>query len=145
MVIWLRARFEFPVRVLDSSSGDALTQNRETVGRGGLDVVHEVNDSAIPIHKKLSSQSKWLELRAHWQHAHIASLAGDRRGGQRTHFTLIPKTDVADVPKISSPRARKVVKAAALLYVSNAFRSHLDAYAPSIAAGENRVGALARD
>ena len=46
-------RFEFPVRVLDSSSGDALSQNRETVGRGGLDVVHEVYDPAIPIHKKV--------------------------------------------------------------------------------------------
>jgi glycosyltransferase domain-containing protein len=46
-------RFEFPVRVLDSSSGDALAQNREMVGPGGLDIVHEVYDSAIPIHKKV--------------------------------------------------------------------------------------------
>jgi glycosyltransferase domain-containing protein len=46
-------RFEYPVHVLDSSSGDALPQNRETVGRGGLDVVHEVYDCAIPVHKKI--------------------------------------------------------------------------------------------
>ena len=46
-------RFEFPIRVLDSSSGEALSENRETVGRGGLDIVHEVYDPAIPIHKKV--------------------------------------------------------------------------------------------
>ena len=46
-------RLEFPVRVLDSSSGENLSENRETVRRGGLDVVHEVYDSAIPIHKKV--------------------------------------------------------------------------------------------
>jgi glycosyltransferase domain-containing protein len=46
-------RFEYPVRILDSSSGDALSQNRETVGRAGLDVVHEVYDAAIPVHKKI--------------------------------------------------------------------------------------------
>ena len=46
-------RFEFPVRVLDSSSGDALLENRETVGREKLDIVHEIYDPAIPIHKKV--------------------------------------------------------------------------------------------
>jgi glycosyltransferase domain-containing protein len=46
-------RFEYPVRVLDSSSGDALSQNRETVGRAGLDVIHEVYDPAISMHKKI--------------------------------------------------------------------------------------------
>ena len=46
-------RFQYPVRVLNSSSGDALTQNRETVGRGGLDIVHEVYDPAIAVHKKI--------------------------------------------------------------------------------------------
>lgn len=46
-------RFQYPVRVLDSSSGDALTQNRETVGRAGLDIVHEVHDPAIAVHKKI--------------------------------------------------------------------------------------------
>ena len=46
-------RFEYPVRVLDSSSGDALSQNREAVDRGGLDAVHEVYDPAIPVHKKI--------------------------------------------------------------------------------------------
>jgi glycosyltransferase domain-containing protein len=46
-------RFEYPVRVLDSSSGDALSQNRETTGRVGLDIAHEVYDAAIPMHKKI--------------------------------------------------------------------------------------------
>jgi glycosyltransferase domain-containing protein len=46
-------RFDYPVRVLDSSSGDALSQNRETVGRGGLDIVHEGYDPAIDVHKKI--------------------------------------------------------------------------------------------
>ena len=46
-------RFEFRVRVLDSSSSDALARNRETVSRTALDIVHDVYDSAIPIHKKV--------------------------------------------------------------------------------------------
>jgi glycosyltransferase domain-containing protein len=46
-------RFEYPVRILDSSSGDALLQNQETVGRAGLDVVHEVYDASLPMHKKI--------------------------------------------------------------------------------------------
>jgi hypothetical protein len=46
-------RFEYPIRVLDSSSGDSLSQNRETVGRGGLNIVHQIYDPAIPIHKKI--------------------------------------------------------------------------------------------
>jgi glycosyltransferase domain-containing protein len=51
---YLAARgFEYPVRILDSSAGDALSRNRETVGRAGLDVVHEVYDAAIPLHKKI--------------------------------------------------------------------------------------------
>jgi nucleoside-diphosphate-sugar epimerase len=43
-------RFEYPIRVLDSSGDDALAQNRETVGRGGLDLVHDVYDPATPMH-----------------------------------------------------------------------------------------------
>ena len=46
-------RFEFPVRVLNSSSSDALAQNRDTVGRIALDIVHDIYNSAIPIHKKV--------------------------------------------------------------------------------------------
>jgi len=46
-------RFEFPIRVLDSSSGDGLSQNRQTVGGRELDIAHEVYDPAIPIHKKV--------------------------------------------------------------------------------------------
>src|SRR5262245_44585607 len=47
-------RFQYPIRILDSSSGDALTQNREAVGRGGLDIVYETYDPAIAVHKKIS-------------------------------------------------------------------------------------------
>jgi glycosyltransferase domain-containing protein len=46
-------RFEYPVRVLDTSSDDALAQNRETVARAGLDLVHEVYDPTTAIYKKL--------------------------------------------------------------------------------------------
>src|SRR5262245_47517462 len=46
-------RFQYPIRILDSSSGDALTQNRETVGRETLDVVHEIHDPATSIHAKI--------------------------------------------------------------------------------------------
>jgi glycosyltransferase domain-containing protein len=46
-------RFEFPIRVLDSSLGDALSKNRQTVGRAGLDIVHEIYDPLVPIHKKV--------------------------------------------------------------------------------------------
>jgi glycosyltransferase domain-containing protein len=46
-------RFEYPIRILDSSSGDALLQNRETVGRQGLDIVHEAYDPATSIHGKI--------------------------------------------------------------------------------------------
>ncbi len=55
-------RFEYPVRVLDSSSADALSHNRETVGRGGLDVVHEVYDPATPVHKKIELAMGSVEL-----------------------------------------------------------------------------------
>jgi glycosyltransferase domain-containing protein len=46
-------RFRYPIRVLDSSSGDELAQNRETVGRAGLEIAHEVYDPPITIHKKI--------------------------------------------------------------------------------------------
>jgi glycosyltransferase domain-containing protein len=46
-------RFEYPVYVLDSSSGDALSQNRQTVDRGGLDIVYQIYDPSINAHKKI--------------------------------------------------------------------------------------------
>src|SRR5262245_29797980 len=46
-------RLEYPIRVLDSSSGEALSRNRETVSRTALDVVHDIYDAAIPVHKKI--------------------------------------------------------------------------------------------
>ncbi len=45
--------FKYPVRVLDSSSGDALSQNRETVSWTALDIVHDIYEPAIPVHKKI--------------------------------------------------------------------------------------------
>jgi glycosyltransferase domain-containing protein len=47
-------RFRYPVRILDSSSADASAQNRETIGRGGLDIEYEVYDPATPIHAKIA-------------------------------------------------------------------------------------------
>src|SRR5919197_4558823 len=46
-------RLEYPIRVLDSSSGEALSQNRETVSRTALDVVHDIYDAAIPVHEQI--------------------------------------------------------------------------------------------
>jgi glycosyltransferase domain-containing protein len=46
-------RFQYPIRLLDSSSGDALMQNREMAGREALDIVHEVHDPATSIHTKI--------------------------------------------------------------------------------------------
>ncbi len=46
-------RLEYPIRVLDTSSGDALSQNRETVSRTALDIVHDIYDPAMPVHKKI--------------------------------------------------------------------------------------------
>jgi glycosyltransferase domain-containing protein len=54
-------RFQYPVHVLDSSSGDALSQNRETVGRGGLDIVHRLYDPATHVHKKIELAMRAVE------------------------------------------------------------------------------------
>src|SRR5262245_43657877 len=47
-------RFQYPVRVLDSSERDALASNRETIGRSELDLVHEIYDPATPMHDKIT-------------------------------------------------------------------------------------------
>ena len=54
-------RFEYPVRILDSSSGDALSQNRQTVGRRDLDIVHEIYEPTIPIYKKFEAGIRSVE------------------------------------------------------------------------------------
>jgi glycosyltransferase domain-containing protein len=54
-------RFQYPVCVLDSSSGDTLRQNRETVDRQALDIVHEVHDPAGSIHTKIALAVSTLE------------------------------------------------------------------------------------
>src|SRR5262245_16963078 len=48
-------RFQYPIRILDSSSGDALTQNREMSGREALDIAHEIHDPATSIHTKIAA------------------------------------------------------------------------------------------
>jgi glycosyltransferase domain-containing protein len=47
-------RFPYPVRVLDSSSGGTSAQNRETVNRAEIDVIHKVFDPAVEIHEKVT-------------------------------------------------------------------------------------------
>jgi glycosyltransferase domain-containing protein len=47
-------RFRYPVRVLDSSSGEALSLNRETVARAELDAVRETYDPALSVHDKIT-------------------------------------------------------------------------------------------
>src|SRR5262245_12690385 len=45
-------RFPYPVRVLDSSSSEALSQNRATTVGAALDIRHTVYEPTIPIYKK---------------------------------------------------------------------------------------------
>src|SRR6266508_2487188 len=47
-------RFGYPVRVLDSSSGEALAQNRQTINRSEIDIVHEEHDPTISVHDKVA-------------------------------------------------------------------------------------------
>jgi glycosyltransferase domain-containing protein len=47
-------RFEYPIRVLDSSFEQALSENRESVARAGLDIAHQVYDPATAIFAKLA-------------------------------------------------------------------------------------------
>src|SRR5262245_52831411 len=56
-------RFSYPVRVLDSSSGEALAQNRGTIAGVALEIRHAVYDSAIPFFKKLEAGVLSVETR----------------------------------------------------------------------------------
>ncbi len=47
-------RFEHPIRILDSSSGQALSENRDNVARTGLDVDYQIFDPAIPVNSKVA-------------------------------------------------------------------------------------------
>jgi glycosyltransferase domain-containing protein len=46
-------RFEYPIRILDSSSDEALSQNRKAVGQAELDIIHDIYDPGTSIHKKI--------------------------------------------------------------------------------------------
>jgi glycosyltransferase domain-containing protein len=54
-------RFGYPIRVLDSSSGDALSRNRQTVERTGLDILHQVYDPATPVFQKMEQGALAVE------------------------------------------------------------------------------------
>jgi glycosyltransferase domain-containing protein len=54
-------RFEYPIRVLDSSSAEALAQNRETVAGAGLDIVHQAYDTTISTTVKLCRATEAVE------------------------------------------------------------------------------------
>jgi glycosyltransferase domain-containing protein len=47
-------RFEYPIRVLDSSEKEALSANRDSIERSGLDILHQVFDSATDPYAKFA-------------------------------------------------------------------------------------------
>ena len=54
-------RFEYPIRVLDSSFAEALAQNREAIRQAGLDVSHQVYDAATAVVVKLADGTQSVE------------------------------------------------------------------------------------
>ncbi len=54
-------RFEYPVRVLDSSAGQALSENRETIARVKLDIAYQVYDPATPVTDKVALGAQSIE------------------------------------------------------------------------------------
>src|SRR5262245_41702622 len=47
-------RFESPIRVLDSSEGEALSTNRDSVARSGLDIRHQIYDTSTDPYAKFA-------------------------------------------------------------------------------------------
>jgi glycosyltransferase domain-containing protein len=45
-------RFAYPIRVLDSSGEEALTQNRETIANAPLNIVHDIFAPTTPVYTK---------------------------------------------------------------------------------------------
>src|ERR1700730_10870572 len=61
-VAYLTARrFEFPIRVLDSSSEPALSENRDMINRAGLELVHQIYDPTTTIWTKLAHGIEAIE------------------------------------------------------------------------------------
>ena len=54
-------RFEYPIRVLDSSSEQALSENREAIRQAGLDVSHKVYDAATAVLVKCADGTQSVE------------------------------------------------------------------------------------
>jgi glycosyltransferase domain-containing protein len=54
-------RFEYPIRVLDSSAEPALSENRESVDRSGLDIAHHIYDPAINVGDKIARGTQLVE------------------------------------------------------------------------------------
>src|SRR5436190_141872 len=47
-------RFEFPIRVLDSSPEPVLSENRALISQSGLNIMHQVYDSSMAVWTKLA-------------------------------------------------------------------------------------------
>jgi glycosyltransferase domain-containing protein len=54
-------RFEYPIRILDSSYEQALSENRQTIERAGLDITHQVYDPAVPVGTKFALGAESVE------------------------------------------------------------------------------------
>jgi glycosyltransferase domain-containing protein len=59
---YLAARgFEYPIRVLDSSSSEGLSKNRDTIGAAGLDIVHQIYDPTMPVATKFADGARSVD------------------------------------------------------------------------------------
>jgi len=56
-------RFEYPIRILDSSFEQALSENRESVARAELDIAHQIYDPATTIFTKFTLGTQSVETR----------------------------------------------------------------------------------
>jgi len=54
-------RFEYPIRVLDSSSAQVVSQNQDAISQGGLEIVHQVFDTKIAVAAKFSLALQSIE------------------------------------------------------------------------------------
>lgn len=54
-------RFEYPIRILDSSYEQALSENRQTISRAGLDIMHQIYDPPIPGTTKVALGAQSVE------------------------------------------------------------------------------------
>jgi len=59
---YLAARhFEYPIQILDSSGEQALSENRETISRVEINVIHQIYEPATDVHDKFARGAQSVE------------------------------------------------------------------------------------